>query len=92
VRWGWLAFLAALVALTLLFFAAMILVTKSEAHHGRDWKSSPLPLMFHGLDENTLREHETDEHIQVKDMERTAGDVHVRLSPSEKGWKFRKLD
>jgi hypothetical protein len=70
----------------------MILVTKSEAGHGRDWKSSPLPLMFHGLHENTLREHETNEHVQVKDMERTVRNVHARWSPLEKGWKFTMLD
>jgi len=92
VRWGWLAFPAALVGLTLMFFVAMILETKFGAHHSHDWKSSPLPLMFHGLHENTLQEHETNQHIRVKGMERTARDVHVRLSPSEKGWKFTKLD
>jgi hypothetical protein len=80
------------VGLTLLFFVAMILETKFGARHSHDWKSSPLPLMFHGLHENTLQEQETNQHIRVKGMERTARDVHVRLSPSEKGWKFTKLD
>jgi hypothetical protein len=92
VRWAWLIYPASLVLLSLTFFVFMLIETTAEQHYAHDWKSSPLPLMFHGLDEDTLDNHDTSNLIQVHEMEKTAGSVLVRLSPTEKGWKFTKMD
>jgi hypothetical protein len=49
VRWPFLAYPAALAVLTLIFFLAMVLVTRSTGHRPWVWKSSPLALLYHGL-------------------------------------------
>ena len=92
VYWGWLAFPAALVCLTILFFVAMITKTRLGANQGHDWKSSPFPLLFHGLHEDTLDQYDSRKMVQVQDMAKAAEDVHVRLSPSEKGWRLMKME
>lgn len=49
VRWAWLASPSALVILTIIFFLAMIIDTRPTGGRIPVWKSSPLPLFFHGL-------------------------------------------
>ena len=83
VRWWWLAFPVALVALTIFFLAAMIVETRRKDHPKNEWKSSPLPLVFRGLQLDTHGPGEEDIH----EMERTARHLHVRLD-GRTGWKF----
>jgi hypothetical protein len=49
VRWPFLTYPAALAVLTLIFFLAVVLVTRPTGHRPRVWKSSPLALLYHGL-------------------------------------------
>ena len=76
VKWPWLAYPAALLALTIVFLLATIV---QSACHSRNqiWKSSPLALLFHGLD-NDLREkfHVVD---RTEEMEQTAKGLSVKL-------------
>lgn len=83
VRWPWLAFPAALVLLTLLFFALMITETRPGASRPAIWKSSPLALLYHGLQRSEggsldLR-GEGNVH-DVEGMQRFARTVTVKLS------------
>ena len=94
IRWAWLAFPAALVLLTLLFFVAMIMEVGFTSDHGQNWKSSPLPLMFYGLEDHAVNHHQGHSSglLRVQELEKTAKDMQVRLGPSENGWKFLKMD
>jgi hypothetical protein len=92
VRWGWLAFPAALVALMILLFIAMLLETRGGEERDRNWKSSPLALMYHGLDQDTLFEHKHGGTNRVEGMIEDAEQLHMRLIRTEKGWKFMGVD
>ena len=75
VRWPWLAFSAALVLLTIIFL--VLTVIDSTRHDVAVWKSSPVPLLFHGLDEK-----ETERLRAAKglaEMEKLSGDIRVAL-------------
>ncbi len=88
VRWGWLVFPAALVALMIVFFIGMLLETRRGEERDRNWKSSPMALMYHGLDHDTLIEHEHSDTSRVEDLTDDAKELHVRLIRTDKGWKF----
>ena len=85
VRWWWLAFPVVSVALTIFFFTAMIVETRREDCPKNERKSSPLPLVFRGLQLDT---HGPGEDIvDIHEMEQTARRLHVRLN-GRTGWKF----
>ena len=92
VQWLFIIYPAVLVVLALIFFIAMLF----ETSHGRmdlDWKSSPLALLFHGLDHDTLEN--TEEHFSLlgtRDMEKVAKETAVRLSQSDSGWKLVRVN
>ncbi|KAL8828506.1 MAG: hypothetical protein Q9191_002545 [Dirinaria sp. TL-2023a] len=75
VRWGWLTLSAALVLLTIMFL--VLTIAQSTRHDVAPWKSSPVPLLFNGLDEN-----ETERLRKAKgvvEMERLSRDIKVEL-------------
>lgn len=79
VRWGWLALPAVLVLGTIVFFAAMVIETRPTGGRAHIWKSSPLALIFHGLDEpNSLQTTRVLE--ENDDMEQRAKEIIVRLA------------
>lgn len=84
VRWGWLALPAVLVAGTLVFFTAMIVETRPTGNRAQIWKSSPLALIFHGL-EDPNRLHTNREMEGISDMERTAKGITVTLATTDTG-------
>jgi hypothetical protein len=87
-RWGWMAFPAALSALTIAFFVAMVAQTRaSNAESLHDYKSDILPLMYHGLEQSTqdLRGKEIN---RTAEMSRDAKQLYVRLSATDRGWRF----
>ena len=61
-QWAWLAFPSILVLSTLVFFIAMIIDTRPTGNRVPIWKSSPLALVFHGL------ESPNGYHIDVEDI------------------------
>ena len=95
VQWLFILYPAVLVVLALIFFVAMLFET-SHGDSGRtdlDWKSSPLALIFHGLDHDTARQ--TDERFSLlwtRDMEDVAKEMAVRLSQSDSGWKLVRVE
>lgn len=75
VRWGWLTLSVALVLLTINFL--ILTIFQSTRHDVAPWKSSPVPLLFHGLDDN-----ETQRLRKAKgvvEMERLSKDIRVEL-------------
>ncbi len=89
VRWGYLAFPIVLVAITLVFFLAMIIQT-GRLDGDNDWKSSPLPLLFHGLNDG-IRDRQ-DDLLRVDEMQSVAAATHVRLRRKDAGWEFAQKD
>jgi hypothetical protein len=89
IRWPFLAYPAALVLLTIIFFVSMVIETRGAETSRHDWKSSPLALLFHGLDRDAIIDrHEMAESVQAKEMRKIAEHTPVRLSQTENGWQF----
>ena len=89
VYWDWLAFPFALVVLTILFFVVMVFRTDTEQDRFHGWKSSPLALIYHGLDRETLARH--NQGSDIEDMIGDAQTLHVRLSYTDQGWKLANV-
>jgi len=94
VQWAWLTYPAAIVLLVVMFFATMIWVTGAggDAHVIHGWRSSPLVLMYHGLDPSAQHRHGYGMLVRNEDMEQDARRIRVKLQPSEKGWLFSEDD
>jgi hypothetical protein len=90
VRWAWLTYPAAVVLLLVIFFAAMIWETGRDVHRVHGWKSSPLALMYHGLNQDVQDRHGYGVLVQNSEMEQNARRMQVRLRPTEKGWLFEE--
>lgn len=96
VHWGWIAFPASLLVLQWIFLALVLASRRSSvAGSGKEgvrtaWKSSPLALLFHGLDED-LRKNSSG-LSRTRDMTKFAERVNVQLAPvdgsKDKGWRF----
>jgi hypothetical protein len=56
------------------------------------WKSSVVPLMFHGLEDQALRGANPSRLVSSAEMEEVAKGTKVRLMQGEDGWKLTKLD
>ncbi|KAF7510844.1 hypothetical protein GJ744_005944 [Endocarpon pusillum] len=97
VRWGWLAFPAGLVLITLIFFAALVIDTRPTGTRAQVWKSSPLGLMFHGLKQPAkylVHRQEGHDHNMndIAGMESVAKGMIVRLEASEKGVNLLEIE
>lgn len=98
VNWAWLALPASLVLCSITFLAATITLTsaKRRTDPAKAWiatagplKSSPLPLLFHGIEPSTLLA--TGHHpSNLNDMQRLAETLDVRLGQSsvDGNWYF----
>lgn len=99
VVWAWLALPASLVLCSIIFLAATIISSTSAAKRRTDpakaWiatagplKSSPLPLLFHGIEPSTLLV--TGHPSNLNHMQRLAETLDVRLGHSsvDGNWYF----
>lgn len=85
VRWWYLALPIILVALTFAFLIATLVQTESR-QSGLGWKSSPLALLFHGLDPDVRK---TQGDVMHNDeMTHAAQRMSVRLRWNDQGWLF----
>lgn len=75
VRWPWLALSAILVFSTIIFL--LLTMFQSARHDVALWKSSPVPLLFHGLEEN--ESNRLRKARGVVEMERLSRDIKVEL-------------
>jgi len=86
VRWPWLAFPTPLALLTLAFFIAMLVESRPRASkHASIWKSTPLALLFHGLELLDGRHGYVND---VDGMETMAREIKVRLETTNDGLKL----
>lgn len=90
IRWGFLAYPAVLVLLAIIFFVCMVYETRRGPTSRHDWKSSPLPLLFHGLDREALRKEDLVDVVRAKEMDLIAARMPVRLAETENGWHFTR--
>ena len=80
VRWLWLILPITTIFLAFLFLALTMYV--SSRHTTNPWKSSILPVIFHGLhDTHTRPEIRTEKHLSG--MQRVAKDVKVSFRPTQ---------
>lgn len=97
VSWAWVALPASLVLCSITFLAATIILTSARRRTdpANAWiattghlKSSPLPLLFHGIEPSTLLA--TGHPSNLDDMQRLAGSLDVRLGQSsvDGNWYF----
>jgi hypothetical protein len=59
----------------------------NDAGSPPDYKSSVLPLMYHGLEQGT-QDSRVKEINRTAEMEKDAKRLYVRLLPTDRGWKF----
>lgn len=90
VRWGFIAFPAAIVLLTILFLIAVIIKMATDSEQvTTGWKSSPLPLVLHEFlmhrndGEGLAQSHDAGEAMTINEMEKTAKETSARLSVGE---------
>lgn len=102
VQWPWVAFSAAIVLLTLLFFLYVVVKTRGDQAELRkawenkgvhapfyDFKSSALALLFHGLDDDSRRQLiDVGGTNRTGEMERRSRDVKIHLVATKRGWKL----
>ncbi|KAF6810807.1 hypothetical protein CPLU01_15228 [Colletotrichum plurivorum] len=92
VHWGWIAYPGALLVLQLVFLA-LVMGRRWGRDGGRwsaDWKSSPLALLFHGLDDNLHQGY--GEVSSARSMNRAARQIKAQLmedSGNRGSWRFR---
>jgi hypothetical protein len=84
VRWPWLILPITLVALTILFLT--LTVVETARSKVEVWKSSPVPLLFHGLENTEATRLRLA--AQLVEMERMAEKIPVKLEESDTGWKL----
>jgi hypothetical protein len=88
VRWPWLAFSGSLLLLTIAFL--VLVMAQSARKDVAVWKSSPLALIFHGLSAGGERVEEMRGSHSIREMERKARDIRVRLRDSGGGSKLEE--
>jgi hypothetical protein len=86
VRWAWFTLPAALALFTLIFFMyTLVEIARCERH--TNWKSSPLALLFHGLDKETQERYSRIDDLD--EMDEKAKEVNVRLHRNgDRGWEL----
>jgi hypothetical protein len=84
VRWAWFTLPAALSLFTLIFFMyTLVEIARHERH--TNWKSSPLALLFHGLDAETQERYSRIDDLD--EMDEMAKEVNVQLHmDGQGGW------
>lgn len=85
IRWPWLTFTGAILILTLVFF--VLVVMQSSKDGVVVWKSSPLALLFHGLQ---LEDKQRCEPMSLAGMEHRAREIKVQLREGGYGVKLEE--
>lgn len=84
VNWVWLALPAGLLLLTIVFLVLTILRTRSK--QARVWKSSVLPVLFSGLDQETRKSG--GPVVSLEEMKTAAERATVRLEDTKEGYRL----
>ncbi|KAK4441970.1 hypothetical protein QBC34DRAFT_387781 [Podospora aff. communis PSN243] len=100
VNWRWLFFHAGLIGLSLIPLVVMVVQGTRSRRNGRlpQWKSSLLPLIFHGLAQPPSSASPaapalpSDKPLQPNELEQLAKDTMVEFRPSENGFKLTRVN
>lgn len=84
VRWGWLAFSASLILLTMLFLVLTIVTTATSEVPA--WKASPYPLIFHNLEQSNVDRLQAAR--ETGQMEKVVRSITVQLKRSDDGCRL----
>jgi hypothetical protein len=90
IRWQWLVFPGVLCLLAILFFVGMVTETRwkiNDEGGWHDYKTDVLPLLFHGLERNTLDEHQIGVTSSSR-LSAKARQLNVRFEKADGTWKF----
>ena len=102
VRWPWMAYSISIVVLTLVFFAWMVTRTERDQSGLRkmwtstgeqvpphDFKSSALPVLFHGFDgDSQHRFSKIGSTNKQEELRESSKDVKVQLVATDQGWRL----
>ncbi|KAI8933165.1 hypothetical protein NX059_009806 [Plenodomus lindquistii] len=105
VRWAWLSYAAIIVGSLLVFFMWMVLYSRNDQSRLRkqwksedsvppihDFKSSALDLLYHGLDQEALRQMiDVGVTNQTRELEKRVENVKVTLVATDQGWKLSSV-
>jgi hypothetical protein len=105
VRWAWLAYVALVVGLLLIFFTWMVVYARISQSQLRkqwvgqdaaplihDYKSSALSVLLHGLDHESLRHiGDISASNSESEVEKSAKEITVKLVATEQGWKLSSV-
>lgn len=88
IEWQWITHLAVTIFGAIIFlFGTMIMTRPTLEINGQDYKTSILPLMFHGI-EFTGSERSLKALRLRKEMAAEAKNTYVQFQATEKGWQF----
>ena len=82
VKWAWLSLPATLLLFAIIFLS--LTIWKMENRQVALWKSSPLPLLFHGIGQELKEPHDALE--EVGDMKVAARSISARLDQQSGRW------
>jgi hypothetical protein len=85
IEWAWICLPASLVLMSILFLAATIWSSLTQAWHGM-WKSSSLALIFASLESEILLHSGTLD--RKSQMSNSANEIEVQFMKTERGWGF----
>jgi hypothetical protein len=85
IEWAWIALPASLVLMSILFLAATMWASLTQAWHGM-WKSSSLALIFAFLESESLLHSGTLD--KKSHMANSANTIEVQFMKTERGWGF----
>lgn len=92
VQWYWAIFPGSLVVLTVIFFIGVLIQTSPKDETSEhNYKSSALALLFHGLEQKTVRRG-LGAKGRASAMAKEAKEIYVKLGQSgtgaDRGWRF----
>ncbi|KAL6695786.1 hypothetical protein J3F84DRAFT_372009 [Trichoderma pleuroticola] len=88
IQWQWISYLATASFGVIVFFIGTIIMTRATLEvNGQDYKTSILPLMFHGI---AFRDPEESYKGLgfTSDMAAEADKLYVQFEAAERGWQF----
>jgi hypothetical protein len=89
VRWAWLVLPVLLVVCSAVFLVLSVLQTRSSRVNA--WKSSPLALLFSGVEGN-LRNTAQDNMGTFGGLVKVVGKLRAALSKNDGLWQFKEVD
>lgn len=88
IQWQWITYPATAIFGAMIFlFGTMVMTRTTLEVNGQDYKTSILPLMFHGI-AFTDTEESFKQPVSTKEMTAEAKDTYVKFEATEKGWQF----